>query len=71
MPWIVEVVDHIKRQAVTVRQPFDKRRGILSDGTYDSWIDLAIRLVRDVRGKQFRVVTNALGTLKSRARSGN
>src|SRR5262249_12040737 len=70
-PWIVEVVDHIERQTVTVCQPFDKSRGILSDGINDSRIDLAVSLVRDVRGKQFRVVMNALGTLKSGSRGGN
>ena len=48
---------------MTVRQPFDERCRTVRNGVNDNRVDLAIRLVRDVSGKQFRIVMNTLGTL--------
>src|SRR6476659_4058643 len=68
---IIEVVDHIERKAVAVRQPFDEQRRLPCDSLNHRRIDLAIRLVRDVSSKRLRAVMDILGTLKSRARSRN
>ena len=67
---IVEIVDHVERQAVAVRQPFDQHAGALRHRIDDGGIRLAFRLALDVGGEQLRAVGDAFGALETRAAAG-
>ena len=54
MARIIEVVDHVEGQAVTVRQPLDQRPRALRDRFDDRRVGLAMRLALDVGGEQSR-----------------
>ena len=71
MAGIVEVVDHIERQAVTIGQPFDQWPGALCDRIHDGRIRFVVRLALDIGGEQLRAVGDALGALKARTGGGN
>ena len=64
MPRIVEVIDHLKRQAVSFRQPFDQRGRADGDSIHERAISFAPRLARDIGGKHLRGVRNTPGALK-------
>ena len=64
MAGIVEVVDDVERQAVTVRKPLDERRRASRHGLDDDTIRLAFRLALDVGGEQVRAVGDAFGRWK-------
>ena len=63
---VVEVVNHIERQAETISQPFDEWPGALCDRSDERRVRLVIRLALDIGGEQLRAVGNALGALKAR-----
>ena len=69
MAGIVEVVDDVERQAVTVRKPLDERRRASRHGLDDGTIRLAFRLALDVGGEQVRAVSDAFVTLETCAGS--
>ena len=69
MAGIIEVVDHLERQAVTVRKPLDQRRRARRHGLDDGTIRLAFRLALDVGGEQIRAVSDAFVALKACAGS--
>ena len=71
MTGIVEVVDDLERQAVTVRQPFDQRARAIRDGADHRGVGLAMRLALNVGGEQLRVGNDPLGALEPRARGRN
>ena len=65
MAGVIEVVDHIERQAVAIGQPFDQSSGTLRDRIYDDHIRIVFRFALDIGGEQLRAVGNALAPLKA------
>src|SRR6185312_12311897 len=68
MAGIIEVVDHLEREAVGAGEPLDR---LARDHVDDSTVVLAVRLLLDVVGKQLRRVRNTFGPLEARAGGGN
>src|SRR5262245_36752413 len=56
MSGIVEVIDHLKRQVVTLGQPFDELSRATSDGIDEVGVHPTVRLAPDIGGKQLRVI---------------
>ena len=71
MTRVIEVVDHIERQAVTVGEPFDQRPGTPRDGIDDCLIGLAMCLALDIGGKQVGAVDDGLVALETGAGGGD
>ena len=71
MPRIIEIVDHVERQAIAIRQPFDQRPRTLRHRLDHDRIGLVVRLALDIGGEQLRAVGDALFALEARAGGGD
>ena len=67
MAWIVEILDQLERECMTLRQPFDHRGRAARDGFDQCRGRFAIRLALDIGSQLICTIGDALGALKARA----
>jgi hypothetical protein len=71
MAWIIEVIDQLERQCMTIRQPFDQRSGPAGDDFDHCRGGFATRLALDVGGEPIWTIDNPFHALKACARGRN